>query len=106
MPLNLPALTLARRAQERAKREELLSTTREALIAEAQSSLDRLRQVEGQESVEEELGHLLFVLTNLGHQLDIDAESALRTTTVRFGEEVASARSEASAAGEHETPSG
>jgi tetrapyrrole methylase family protein/MazG family protein len=106
MPLNLPALTLARRAQERAKREELLSTTRETLFAEAQSSLDRLREVERQESVEEELGNLLFVLANLGRQLGIDAESALRTTTVRFGEEVASARSQASTTGEHETPSG
>lgn len=106
MPANLPALTLARRAQERAKREDLLSTTRETLISEAQSSLDRLREIEGQELAEEELGRLLFALTNLGRQLGIDAESALRTATVRFGEEVASARSQASTTGDHDTPSG
>ncbi len=92
MPLSLPALTLARRAQERAKREELLSTSKESLLSEAQNSLARLGEIEHQDEAAEALGHLLFALTDLARRLGVDAESALRTATVRFGEETASAR--------------
>jgi tetrapyrrole methylase family protein/MazG family protein len=95
MPLNLPALTLARRAQERAKREELLSSTREQLLSGARDTLDRLEDTDDQEEAAEELGRLLFALANLGRQLGVDAESALRTATRRFGDEVISARRDA-----------
>jgi tetrapyrrole methylase family protein/MazG family protein len=95
MPPNLPALTLARRAQERAQREELLPTARESLLSEAQSSLDKLGEIDDQQEAEVELGRLLFTLADLGGQLGVDAESALRTATRRFGEQVASARRKA-----------
>ncbi|HUW96305.1 MAG TPA: nucleoside triphosphate pyrophosphohydrolase [Anaerolineae bacterium] len=92
MPLSLPALTLARRAQERAKREELLSTSKDDLLSEAQDSLAGLGEMEDEDEAAEALGRLLFTLTNLARHLGVDAESALRTATVRFGEEVASSR--------------
>ncbi|HJX38222.1 MAG TPA: nucleoside triphosphate pyrophosphohydrolase [Anaerolineae bacterium] len=93
MPPSLPALTLARRAQERAQREELLLATRGDLLSEAQSRLNRLGDLNDQEEAARELGQLLFTLTDLGRQLGADAESALRTATVRFGEGIAAARS-------------
>ncbi|HUW96954.1 MAG TPA: nucleoside triphosphate pyrophosphohydrolase [Anaerolineae bacterium] len=92
MPLSLPALTLARRAQERAKREELLSTSKDDLLSEAQDGLAQLDEMQDEEEAAEALGRLLFTLTNLARHLGVDAESALRTATVRFGEEVASSR--------------
>ncbi|MGB3905645.1 MAG: nucleoside triphosphate pyrophosphohydrolase [Anaerolineae bacterium] len=94
MPLSLPALTLAQRAQERAKREGLVSPTQEQLLDEIDGSLDRLRKIEDEEEAASELGRLLFTLANLGRQLGVDAESALRIATRHFGEDVASVRSE------------
>ena len=94
MPLSLPALTLARRAQERAKREELLSTSKDDLLSEAQDSLAGLGEMEDEDEAAEALGRLLFTLTDLARHLGVDAESALRTATVRFGEELTSRRSE------------
>jgi tetrapyrrole methylase family protein/MazG family protein len=99
MPLSLPALTLARRAQERAEREGLLSTARESLLTEAQSKLYALRETASEEESAQALGELLFALADLARQLGIDAESALRTATMRFGEEIAAARSERAASG-------
>ena len=94
MPLTMPALTLAQRAQERAKREGLVSPTQEQLLDEIDGSLDKLREIEDEEEPANELGQLLFTLANLGRQLEVDAESALRIATRRFGEDVASLRSE------------
>ncbi|MDH4207847.1 MAG: nucleoside triphosphate pyrophosphohydrolase [Anaerolineae bacterium] len=93
MPLSLPALTLALRAQERAQREELLLDTRRDLLSEAQSRLERLGDLNDEEEGARELGELLFTLTDLGRQLGVDAESALRVATLRFGEGIAAARS-------------
>jgi tetrapyrrole methylase family protein/MazG family protein len=94
MPLNLPALTLARRAQERAKREDLLSSTKDQLLSEAQARLERLGKTDDPAQAEAELGRLLFAVTNLGRQLGVDAESALRTATQDFWQEAASSRSQ------------
>jgi len=92
MPLSLPALTLARRAQERAEREGLLSTPRESLLTEAQSKLHELRETAGEEESAQALGELLFALADLARHLGVDAESALRTATMRFGDHLSSAR--------------
>jgi tetrapyrrole methylase family protein/MazG family protein len=93
MPMSLPALTLARRAQERAEREGLLSTGRESLLAEAQSKLHALGETGGEEESAQALGELLFALADLARHLGLDAESALRTATMHFGEGIADARS-------------
>jgi ATP diphosphatase len=91
--MDLPALTLARRAQERAEREGLLSSGMESLLAEAQSKLHALRETAGEDESARTLGDLLFALADLARQLGVDAESALRTATMRFGEGIAVGRS-------------
>jgi tetrapyrrole methylase family protein/MazG family protein len=93
MPLSLPALTLARRAQERAKREGLLSATKSSLLSQAREDLERLGEAEDEDQKASELGQLLFTLVDLGRQSGVDPESALRMATMRFGDEVAAARS-------------
>jgi len=87
MPLSLPALTLAQRAQERGKREGLPSPNKEELLAEIGERLKRLETTRDQDGRAQELGQLLFALAHLGHQIGVDAESALRTATRRFSED-------------------
>ncbi len=95
MPLSLPALTLAQRAQERAKREGLVPPKREDLLTEIDETLKKLRETRDQEEeATEELGQLLFALAHLGHQLGVDAESALRSATRQFGENLTTLQSE------------
>ncbi len=94
MPLDMPALTLAQRAQQRAVQEGLASPKKEALLREIDEKLTRLAETKNQEEADRELGHLLFALAGLGRELGIDAESALRTATRRFGEKLKSIRSE------------
>jgi len=94
MPMDLPALTLARRAQERAEREGLLPTGKESLLTEAQSKLHALGETTSVEASAQTLGELLFALADLARRQGVDAESALRTATMRFGESVSAARSE------------
>lgn len=105
MPLSMPALTLAQRAQERAKREGLASPSQEGLLGEIERRLDTLREIEGDEDAPAVLGQLLFALANLGRFLGVDAESALRIATIRFGEDVASLRSERRDAEDQNHPS-
>jgi tetrapyrrole methylase family protein/MazG family protein len=92
MPLSLPALTLARRAQERAKREGLLSSNKADLLSHARDELDRLGEIKDPDELADDLGRLLFTLADLGRQSGIDPESALRVATMRFGEEIAASR--------------
>lgn len=93
-PLSLPALTLAQRAQQRARQEGLPSPKKEELLAEIDARLKRLGETRDQEEATQDLGQLLFALANLGRQLGVDAESALRTATRHFGEDLASLQSE------------
>lgn len=94
MPLSLPALTLAQRAQERAKREGLLSASRADLLSDAMLALERLEGIEDREAAARELGELLFNLADLARQLGVDAESALRMATTSFGERAAASRAQ------------
>ncbi len=88
MPLSMPALNLALRAQERANREGIASPSEEELWSDVCGRLDHLREIDDKEQAAQELGHLLFSLVNLGRLLSVDPESALRTATMRFGEDL------------------
>jgi len=101
MPLSMPALNLALRAQERAKRDGLASPGQEQLLTEIQSRLDHLRHTGGEEEAASEVGQLLFLLANLGRLLGVDPESALRTATLGFGEDLVSRRSDGDRDEEH-----
>jgi nucleoside triphosphate diphosphatase len=89
VPTNLPALARAQKLGRRAARvgfdwpdaaavlDKLAEETREletALAARARAP----------EAVEEELGDLLFTITNLARHLEVDAEGALRRAGLKF----------------------
>ena len=91
VPSTLPALLKAQRTQEKAARvgfdwkdakgpldkiSEELRELKEAVSASADTSLDP--------HVKEELGDLIFAVTNLARHLKADAESALESTTAKF----------------------
>ena len=91
VPSTLPALLKAQRTQEKAARvgfdwkdaagpldkiREELDELQEAVQASGDTSLDP--------HVKEELGDLLFAVTNLARHLKCDAESAVEGTTAKF----------------------
>lgn len=91
VPPTLPALLKAQRTQEKAARvgfdwkdaqgplakiKEELAELEEAVSASSDTSLDP--------HVKEELGDLLFSVTNLARHLKADSESALEGTTAKF----------------------
>ena len=91
VPSTLPALLKAQRTQEKAARvgfdwkdaagpldkiREELGELQEAIQASGDTSLDL--------HVKEELGDLLFAVTNLARHLKCDAESAVEGTTAKF----------------------
>lgn len=91
VPATLPALLKAQRTQEKAARvgfdwkdakgplakiREELGELEEAVAAASDTSLDG--------HVKEELGDLLFAVTNLARHLKSDAESALENSTAKF----------------------
>ncbi len=85
--MGLPALMRAQKLQKRAARvgfdwndpRAVLAKIAEeaAEVVEAMDSADPDR-------IEDEIGDLLFVVTNLARHLDVDAESALRRTNAKF----------------------
>jgi MazG family protein len=82
IPRHLPALLRARKIAETANRrgdEPFLPTVREALTALEKAGRDGDR-----DSMEKIFGNLLFALVNMGRQMEIDAEEALRMTLNRY----------------------
>lgn len=85
--LKLPAFSRALKLQKRAAHAGF--DWREALdiVVKVREELDELEAEVRQESldaVEDELGDVLFVLTNLARRLNVDPESALRRTNKKF----------------------
>ncbi|MBR4894326.1 MAG: nucleoside triphosphate pyrophosphohydrolase, partial [Kiritimatiellae bacterium] len=91
VPASLPALLKAQRTQEKASRvgfdwkdakgpldkiKEEVRELEEAVAESSDTSLDL--------HVKEELGDLIFAVTNLARHLKADAESALENTTKKF----------------------
>jgi len=87
VPRHLPALTRARRIQEKAAHVGFDWNTVEPVWDKVQEELDELRsaqQADDVDALEEELGDLLFSLVNLGRFLGVSAEEALRRTIAKF----------------------
>ncbi len=85
--LALPALSRALKLQKRAARVGFDWTdTRDVLakIAEEAGELAEARDQLTPDAVEDEMGDLLFVVTNLARHLDVDPEAALRRTNAKF----------------------
>ena len=106
VPSTLPALLKAQRSQEKAARvgfdwkdakgplakiREEIAELEEAVAASQDTSLD--------EHVKEELGDLLFSVTNLARHLKADSESALEGSTAKFARRFRAVEAGAKAAG-------
>ena len=106
VPSTLPALLKAQRSQEKAARvgfdwkdakgplakiREEIAELEEAVAASSDTSLD--------EHVKEELGDLLFSVTNLARHLKADSESALEGSTAKFARRFRAVEAGAKAAG-------
>lgn len=87
VPRQLPALTRARRIQEKAAYVGFDWNDVEPVWEKVQEELDELHRAQkdaDQDALEEELGDLLFSLVNLGRFMGISAEEALRRTIGKF----------------------
>lgn len=87
VPRHLPALTRARRIQEKAACVGFDWNTVEPVWDKVREELDELRsayKTDDRDALEEELGDLLFSLVNLGRFMGISAEEALRRTIAKF----------------------
>ena len=87
VPKNLPALTRARRIQEKASHVGFDWKEIEPVWDKVHEEIDELKEaVDGgdQEFIKDELGDVLFSLVNLGRFLDVSGEDALRMTIAKF----------------------
>jgi MazG family protein len=89
LPLALPALTRALKLQQRAARVRFDWTSLEPVLAKVWEELDELsheiqRDASNDDRLEDELGDVLFAVSNLARHLNIDPEAALRRTNDKF----------------------
>ena len=87
IPLNLPALSRARKLQQRAARVGFDWHSVEGVLAKLQEELQELEQARdaaNPDHIAEELGDLLFSCVNLSRHLGLDAESVLRQGNRKF----------------------
>ena len=81
LPENLPALSLAAKAQRRAE-----GAPAPAPFAAVAQSLERLERLERREDRFEAIGELLLAVVRCARALEVDGELALRRATTRFRE--------------------
>jgi tetrapyrrole methylase family protein/MazG family protein len=84
VPAVLPALARAQALGDRAARGGFDWPDVDGVLDKLGEEVGELRAVEDSEARSRELGDLLFSLVNLARWLDVDAESALRSTCNRF----------------------
>ncbi len=87
VPKNLPALTRARRIQEKASHVGFDWREINPVWDKVHEEIDELKaavDTGNSESIKDELGDVLFSLVNLGRFLDISGEDALRMTISKF----------------------
>ncbi len=87
IPLNLPALSRAAKLQKRAAAvgfdwQEVTGPI--AKVREELSEVEQALQAGDRDALEDELGDLLFAVTNVSRFLRIDAEAALRRANRKF----------------------
>ena len=87
VPLGLPALSRAAKLQKRAARvgfdwPDLTGVTKK--ISEEAQELAQASAAMDMDSIEDEMGDLLFAVTNLARKLNVDPEKALRRTNRKF----------------------
>lgn len=85
--LALPALTRAEKIQKRASRVGFDWSQAEDVVAKVDEEVAELRQAVAaadQSAMDDELGDLLFSVTNLARHLGVDPEMSLRKATDKF----------------------
>ncbi len=87
VPLGLPALTRAEKLQKRAARIGFDWPNLDGVmdkICEESQELSEAADTMNPDAIEDEMGDLLFALTNLARKLGVDPETALRRTNNKF----------------------
>ena len=84
VPLALPALTQAQEYQERAARVGFDWPVVDGVLEKIVEEIQEIKGATNEDELAEEIGDLFFVLVNLARWKKIDAESALRTTNLKF----------------------
>jgi MazG family protein len=87
LPAALPALMRAQKAQSKVARVNFDWTELADVVAKVDEELDELKRAikdENQQSIEDEIGDLLFAVVNLVRKCKLDAETALQSGTDKF----------------------
>jgi tetrapyrrole methylase family protein/MazG family protein len=87
LPRALPALMRAQKAQSKVARVNFDWTELRDVIAKVEEELGELKhaiQAEDRQSIEDEIGDLLFAVVNLARKSKLDAETALHSATNKF----------------------
>jgi MazG family protein len=87
LPAALPALMRAQKAQSKVARVNFDWTELADVVAKVEEELGELKRAikdENQQSIEDEIGDLLFAVVNLARKSKLDAETALQSATDKF----------------------
>lgn len=87
VPIALPALKRAQKLQKRAATVGFDWPDAERVLEKVHEEIDEVRDAvthNDQASIDEEVGDLLFVCTNLGRKLKVDVEAATRAANAKF----------------------
>lgn len=87
LPDALPALMRAEKAQKKVARVNFDWDKIDSVVAKVEEELGEVKeaiQTQDRQSIEDELGDLLFAVVNLARKSGIDAESALQKATDKF----------------------
>lgn len=87
VPTSLPALTRAQKLQKRAANHGFDWPSVDGVFEKLDEEHKELKAAiseDDQESIDEELGDLMFTLVNLCRHLNVDAETSLRKSTRKF----------------------
>lgn len=89
VPLALPALTQAQEYQDRAARVGFDWSDITGVLEKIEEEIREVQMASNEQELALELGDLFFSLVNLARWKEVDAESALRATNLRFKERFA-----------------
>ncbi len=84
VPLALPALSQAQEFQDRAARVGFDWKEVSGVLEKISEEIQEIREVTTEQELKDELGDLFFALVNLARWKNVDSESALRLTSMRF----------------------
>ncbi|MBK9927769.1 MAG: nucleoside triphosphate pyrophosphohydrolase [Anaerolineales bacterium] len=84
VPLALPALSQAQEYQDRAARVGFDWPEIDGVLDKVKEEIEEIKKAESDFELASEIGDLFFVLVNLARWKNVDAESALRGTNMKF----------------------